>query len=373
MTAVEPSDPRTGRFELFVACAPGLERMLESELRELELEVLGAEAGGVTVRVDARGLARLHLHVGLALDAWILVGRFEARRFDKFEKRVRRVPWSDLLPRGAAVRAVAHSRSSRLYHTGAITQRLEAFISAPEGGESTVEVRARFDHDVCTLSIVSTGAPLTQRGYRLESSKAPLREDLARAVLRRARWPERGGALVDPMCGSGTLVIEAALLAERRAPGLLRSFACERFPFVDPAAFEAARAAAEADITKAAAPILGADRDDGAVSIARRNAARAEVGVELERAPLSGVARRVGALGGGLVVCNPPHGGRISSDRDLRPLHQALGRELKALGASWSLALVVTDPQLARQTGLPMTAQLVTDHGGRKIHVFTSA
>jgi putative N6-adenine-specific DNA methylase len=304
------------------------------------------------------------------------VGRFAARRFDQFEKHVRRVPWSELLPAGAGVRASAHCRRSRLYHTGAIAQRLVAFIDAPAEGDPVVEVRVRFDRDVCTLSLVTTGAPLTQRGYRLEASKAPLREDLARALLRLAGWPGIGGALVDPMCGAGTLLIEGALLAEGRAPGLGRRFACETFPFVDAAAFAEARGAAEAATQPAAGRIIGGDRDDGAVGVARRNAARAAVTVEVDRAPLSSLSRRVEALGhsagGGLVATNPPHGGRVSARRDLRPLHQALGREVRALGDGWRLALVVTDPQLARLTGLRMTQRLVTDHGGRKIHLLTS-
>lgn len=378
MPTREVPDPRRGRFELFVASAPGLEPLLEAELRALAVSVRSVEPGGVTVETDSTGLARLHLRAGLALDAWLHVGRFIARRFDQFEKHVRRLPWRDLLPAGASVRAVAHARRSRLYHTGALTERLEAFIEAAPSGTPTIEVRARLDRDVCTISLVTSGAPLSQRGYRTESGKAPLREDLARALLRLAGWPERGGLLFDPMCGSGTLLIEGALLAAGRAPGLGRAFVAEQLPFVNADAFAAARAEAldgsPAPVGELGPVCVGSDRDAGAVAAAQRNAARAGVEIHAQRAAVSGAARRIAELGarGGLVVCNPPYGRRISAQRDLRALYQTLGREVRALGPSWTFALVLADPRLAHQTGLPLEPRLVTDHGGRKIHLFTA-
>lgn len=368
-------DPRTGSLRGFAACAPGLEQLARDELIALGLADLVAEPGGVGFQASAEQLATLLTGAGLLLDVWVHVARFEAHRFDQLERQTRRVPWRDLLPRGRALEITARSRKSRLYHTTAISQRLAGFIDAPSASETEqppLHLRARLDHDVCTLSLVVTGAPLTKRGYRLETSKAPLREDLARALLRLAGWPERPGALVDPMCGSGTLLIEGALLATGRPPGLDRSFDAEALPFVGTEPFDRARETGRAATEPLTRPIAGGDRDGGAVKTALRNADRAGFSIDLEQGPLSRTSSRFSQWAVGLWVSNPPHGDRVSRGRDLRALHQTIGREYLRLPPSWRLALAVTDVRLARATGVALEPRLMTDHGGRKLYLVTS-
>jgi len=368
-------DPRRGELAAFVACAPGLEALVADELGTLGVTRRVPEPGGVEVRTHGSGLARLLLGCGLGLDAWVHVARFEARHFRQLERAVRSVPWADLLPPNPALRITVRSRHSKLFHTEAVRERLARFIEAPGGGEAAVELRARLSNDVCTLSLGAAGAPLHRRGYRLETSKAPLREDLARALLVLAGWPARPGALVDPMCGSGTLLIEGALLAARRAPGLGREFASEAFPFLDPAVFAEQRArAAEAAAPpgRSERPVLGSDRDAGAVAAARRNAARADVAVEFAGAALSGAPFLAHPPVAGLWASNPPHGRRVSAGRDLLPLMQTIGRRFRELPGSWRLALAVADRRAAEASGVPLVPRRVTDHGGRKIHLLTS-
>jgi putative N6-adenine-specific DNA methylase len=370
-------DPRRPPLHAFAASAPGLEDLLASEVRALGGRDVAPEPGGVAFVADAASLASIHVGVGLALDVWVHVARFSAPHFARLEREAQRIPWRDLLPPRANATVRATCRRSRLYHSGAVVERVlgavRGAVGAPDDTTPSIEVRVRVVKDVATVSIGTAGAPLTQRGYRRETSKAPLREDLARAALVLAGWPERDGPLVDPMCGSGTLLVEGALLAGRRAPGLDRAFAAERLPFLDAEAFARARAQAAAQIRPLEGRVRGSDRDAGAVEIARRNAARAGFDLEIERAPLSAAPALVDPPPAGLWCSNPPHGGRVSRGRDLRPLYQTLGVRFRELPPGWRLALVVADLRLARATGVPLSPRLTTDHGGRKIHLLTSA
>ncbi len=210
------------------------------------------------------------------------------------------------------------------------------------------------------VSIDTSGAPLHRRGYRTTSGPAPLREDLARALVIASGW-DRRAPLVDPMCGVGTIPIEAALLAGRRPPNAGRAFAFERTPLLDPPSWAAVRAAAEARATSIPT-ILGRDRDAAAIEASRANAARAGVDPRFEVGPLSapfGLDAPAGA-----VVTHPPFGHRMDGDRDLAPLYRALGA---AVPAGWSLALLCPDRALARRADPRVAAAFTTDAGGLKV------
>jgi len=357
--------------------------MVRVELQKLGAQLGPAVPGGVTFSADSSTLARIHVEAGLVLDLWVHVARFAARTFEQLERRVTRMPWVDLLPAEAPIVVTVHSRRSRLYHSGAIRERLERFIGAPTGsGPEAIEVRARLERDHATLSIVTTGEPLNRRGYRLEAGKAPLREDIARALLIQAGWPNAHDRLIDPMCGSGTLLIEGALLACDRAPGLNRAFAGERLPFLGAEPFERARTEARQRIRlEEASRILGGDRDHGAVEAAKRNAARAGVAVSIEPGALASIPDRVSAAvivprgaaprAAGLWASNPPFGQRVSGGRDLRPLYQTIGRALAQLGPEWHLALAARSVGLARTTGISFHDATAVSVGGKTIHLLS--
>ncbi len=207
----------------------------------------------------------------------------------------------------------------------------------------------RIVRDVVTIRADATGEHLHRRGYRLQTGRAPLRETLAAGVLRLAGWdPET--PLVDPLCGSGTFVIEAALRACRRAPGDHRAFAFQSWPGYDADAWMRLRAQALAAIRPAPAPLVGADRDSGAVLAARANAERAGIAASVEFVERS-VSESLPPEGGriGLLVSNPPWGRRVGDAGALRDLYARLGQVARRRFPGWTLAIVSPEASLVRQ------------------------
>lgn len=391
-----------GPWDLFVVTAPGLEEITGAELSALGLPPLGVEPGGLRLQGDAATLWHLNLHLRTASRVLVRVAEFRAVGFQELEKRGRKVPWAEFLPPGtdpAAVEFEVTCRKSRLYHSGAVEARLrEAMVeglrgrrrgasggtasggaasagkgsSAPPGARPTPRFVVRLLRNRLTLSADASGEHLHRRGYREAVGKAPLRETLAAALLLAAGW--RGECpLLDPFCGSGTLPIEAALLAGGMAPGRHRRFAFEGWPRVDPEVGTSARAAAVSDVeaspgsgisTDAAAPLIrGADRDAGAIRAARENAARAGVSerVEFVQAALSEASFPAPP---GLLVTNPPYGHRVGEVATLRNLYARLGDRLRGDWSGGELVLLSADRALTAQLGLETRVLFRTRNGG---------
>jgi putative N6-adenine-specific DNA methylase len=372
-------------LEMFAACAPGLEGMLRAELVQLGVAHPVPTAGGIAFAGGLRDLYRTNLESGLATHVLLRVARFPSRHVAHLRKRAAAVPWGEVLAVGQPFVVRATSRQSKLYHTGAVAERVALAIAetsgavpAPAADDTAVEVVVRVLADMVTISVDTSGAPLHRRGYRLATGKAPLREDLARALLLTAPW-DPATPLVDPMAGAGTIPIEAALLARRLAPGRLRGFAFQRLSLHDPALLAEVIAAAEARaLPRAPAPIFGSDRDAGAVAAAVANAARAGVraDVELTCAPLRGAPVLCGtppAAARGAVVTNPPFGRRVGDAQRLRNLYQALGHAVRRLPPEWRIALCAADRRLALRTGLPLRSAFLTTHGGIRVRALCAA
>lgn len=366
---------------MFVACAPGLEPLLVDELRSLALDVERALPGGVELVGDADVLARVLLGCGLGLRVLVRVANFTAREFAKLERELDRVDWSRWIAAGSRVEVRATARRARLHHTGALAERVEQAIARALGDgegderEATL-VYLRNDHDRVELSIDACGAALHKRGWRHEPGKAPLREDIARALLRLVGF-EAGAALLDPVAGSGTLVIEAATIVAGLAPGQGREFACMRWPGFDGECFARARARM-ADRPALSGPLHGRDRNAGAVAIAQANAARAGVAglVQFEarslgdrQVPLE-LRSNVGRL---VLVGNPPWGQRVGDIGRLRNLYASFGNLARSLARERpvEIGLVTPDRMLAGATGLGLEARVWTDQGGTRIGLFT--
>lgn len=365
-------------YRVFASCAPGLEPVLATEITTVGGTEAQELAGGVAFSASGPVLHRAHLELGVASHVRVRVATFRARAFGELVKRAGAVDWRSWIDPGQPLGFRATSRRSRLYHTKAIVERVRTAVTdalgatPPEGGDSDPTLVARFEHDECTLSLDTTGAPLHRRGYRLATAKAPLREDLARALVALSRW-EAGGPLFDPFCGSGTIAIEAALVARRIAPGRGRSFALERTPLFDAATWDRVCAEAEARaLASCPVPIVASDRDAGAVRAAGDNAERAGVRSDLriERAALSDAPFTQGPLPEhGALLTNPPHGGRVGKAPRLGPLYQTLGRLLAERPASFRVALLVADRRLALRTGLPLETAALTDQGGHRVRI----
>jgi putative N6-adenine-specific DNA methylase len=248
---------------------------------------------------------------------------------------------------------------------------------APEVQKGKVEplaaqlVVVRLVHDHCTISLDSSGDLLHRRGYRLATAKAPLRETLAAGMLLAAGWDGKA-ALLDPFCGSGTIAIEAALMARGIAPGSKRSFAFMSWPGFDQGLWnrlveENDRQVQDRMRQKEQPWIAASDRDAGAIELARANAQRAGVAAAIEFS-----CRAISAIepqGVGWVVTNPPYGLRVSANKDLRNLYAQLGKMLKAKCPGWRLAILCSEMPMLGQIGMPLDTSLGLVNGGISVRL----
>ena len=380
-TRISPTETDADRLDLFAVAAPGLEPLVESELRALGIEGLRADAGGVAFTGGREAMYRANLHLRTASRVIARVAEFSARGFPELVAHARREPWERYLDprRPVLLRVTCHK--SRLYHSDAVRERVAkaianrlgiARIEEAEGSEDRESrgqlVIVRMAHDVCLLSADTSGELLHRRGYREAMAKAPIRETLAAALLLVADWPV-DAAMLDPFCGSGTIAIEAALLARRIAPGLRRRFAFMDWPDFDESLWRRVRDEAErATRPRAPAPIQGSDRDAGAIEAARANAARAGVATDItfDRRALSAIEPPSER---GWMCTNPPYGVRVSERAQLRNLYAQLGNVLRAKFRGWTLAMYSADARLERAMRLTLRPALRTVNGGIPVRV----
>ena len=373
---------------MFAICAPGLEDVLESEMRSLGLEVGKRDIGGVAFSGGSSVLYRANLWLRTATRVIARVGEFHARLFDELERHARKLAWSRFIDGGQPVRLRVSTSKSRLYHTGAVAQRIAEAMEkstgiAPtvaSGGDDDEEsgetplVIVRLFRDQCTVSIDTSGALLHRRGYRLATAKAPLRETLGAALLLASGW-EPGTPLIDPLCGAGTIPIEAALMARRIPPGLERTFAFMRWPgFHEPTWKKVVDEARAQMLPAAPAPILGSDRDAGAIVASRENAERAGVTADIVFAEK--VISRItppDSAGVGAIVTNPPYGVRVGDRDALRNLYAQLGTIARERFPGWKLTVLSADPRLDSQIGGTMETVLTTKNGGIAVRAMRSA
>jgi putative N6-adenine-specific DNA methylase len=374
------------RYSIFAVSAPGLESLVFAELAELGIQG-EVEAGGVAWEGDLTSLCRANLELRVASRVLVRVAEFRARTFYELERHAKRIPWERYVSAERAVRVRATCHKSRLYHEGAVEERLMTAIAqrtgataAATGGEEDSEglneqlFIVRFLHDRAVVSADSSGALLHLRGYRQAVAKAPLRETLAAALLRASGW-HPSAPLLDPMCGAGTIAIEAALLARHIPPGLAsdelvaRRYAMQEWPEFDDRLWTGVVDRAREGILAAApAPIHGSDRDAGAVEAARANARRAGVVADTEFVlkPLSAVHPPAGR---GWLVTNPPYGLRLGESEGLRDLYASLGHLARRELPGWTLALLSADRRLEGQVGVRWTEALRTRNGGIPVRV----
>lgn len=378
-------------LSLFAVAPPGLESVVAAELVELGLSPCKAVPGGVEFTGDVAALCRANLHLRCAHRILWRLGAFSASKLPELRHKTALLPWALVATPGARVRLRVTCHASRIYHSGAAAERIMQGIGEALGGAvekaapsaddedadaAELVVVARIVKNEVTLSVDSSGEHLHRRGYRQRVCKAPLRETLAACCLRLCGWPPASAdaAFLDPMCGSGTLVIEAALAAAHMAPGLSRSFACERWPTFAGATLARAKQQARALVRSPAMVFCGSDRDVGAVAAATENAERAGVSafVRFEHRAIS-AARPSGPHG--LLLTNPPYGARLGEVMRLRDLYASLGNVYRRYFPTWRLAFLASSPQLvhAVQTSGVTVAPLgpILDNGGLKVRLYS--
>lgn len=386
--------PKPAFDSLFAVTAPGLANLCATEVGKCGLlDRTGAaapETGGVAFSGDRRRLYRANLHLRTASRVLLRLGSFRAENFEHLRTRAALLAWELYLKPGQPVDVRVTCHKSRLYHSGAVAERVLAAIGdrlgqAPalqktddeDEAQNAQRIVVRLWHDVCTVSIDSSGALLHRRGYRLATAKAPLRETLAAALLMVTGWPAAVEAppLLDPFCGSGTIAIEAALMACQIAPGRARRFAFMDWPDFDSALWgqmldEADEVARNRCAAVAGRPMLQAsDRDRGAVAAAQANAERAGIADQIEFS-----CRAFSAIDPprepGFVVTNPPYGRRVRGGPDLRNLYAQLGRVLRERCPGLQAAILCSDRMLLGQTGLQLDTSVSFVNGG--IHVIAA-
>lgn len=375
----------------FVATAPGLEPLAAAELDALGIREIHPEPGGIAVRASLPDIWRMNLHLRTASRVLVRVGEFAATAFWQLEKRAAKLPWERFLAPGAAVEIRATCQKSRLYHQQGVAERVRDAADRAVGGLGAADVASteededgqksgiqrifvRIVQDHVLVSVCASGDLLHRRGWRQALSRAPLRETLAAALLQAAGW-SGDRPLLDPLCGSGTLPIEAALLARRLAPGLGRAFAFTGWPDFDPAAWEALRdRAREAALPRCPVPLRGSDRDADALSAARSNAARAGVTDDIAwvQADLQALRPPEG-WGPGLLVANPPYGRRLEGPRWVGATWGLLGRVCRERLPAWGVAVLSPDRRLDAALALPVRQALHTRNGGIPIRYLVSS
>ena len=382
----------TARLDAFAVAAPGLAPLVAAELDALGIAHEPATADGVAFAADWRALAVANLWLRTPTRILVRLASFRATSFRELEQHGRRVDWARVIAPGQPVAIRVTCRKSRLWHSDAVAERVHAAIAhgfgvavpladAPrdddDGGDSGADAALAADvqplivrvaHDVVTISADASGLPLHKRGWRTALARAPMRETLAAACLLATGWGEGTPVpFLDPLCGAGTLPIEAALLAAGRAPGRWRRFAWETWRDAPPSLLSRVIRETGADGRDTLdVAITGADRDPGAVRMARENAERAGVEglVTFHERALHDTPPPTAA---GLWVSNAPWGRRVGGGASLDGLFAGIGAMARGAHRDWRIALLLAEDAHVRALGVPVTPVLRTRSGGIRV------
>jgi putative N6-adenine-specific DNA methylase len=359
-------------FEIFLAALPGLEPALLAEVRGKGFKIPKAVPGGVVIRGGWPEVWRANLWIRGAGRVLARIDTFKVQHLAQLDGRARHVPWGDVLRPDVPFRVEASCSASRIYHSGAAAERIVTSIretlGAPHSEEDGVTVRVRIESDICTISVDTSGELLHKRGYKEAVNRAPMRETMASLFLQQCGF-DGTEPVVDPMCGSGTFVIEAAEIACRLNPGRFRHFDFERLATFDAEAWQLMREVKSRRTPTAR--FYGSDRDAGAIVMSLANAERAGVAecTEFRQATISDLAVPAGPPG--LVIVNPPYGTRIGDRQKLSALYRALGQVLMSRFTGWRVGLIASESSLAHATGLPfLPTDAPVPHGGLRVSLF---
>jgi 23S rRNA G2445 N2-methylase RlmL len=360
-------------LKLFAITTPGFELLCARELEEIGMSCVKPVTGGVDFEGGLKELYQANLRLRTASRVLVRIGQFKCRDFPALYKKTLQLPWGSFIRSGTPLEVRSSSHSSRLLHTDRISDTIEAAVHHSLGkpdpctDKPRQAILARIDKDHCLLSVDSSGELLHRRGYREKSIAAPLRETLAAGILQVLEWHGEI-PLLDPMCGSGTFPIEAALLAGKRAPGSHRRFAFMHWPHFREGLWNSLLASAALEVQPVQVSIHASDIDPRAVEATSHNTAKAGVTEDIEIGQAS-LTQLVPPAGRGLILCNPPYGKRLEGDQNLERLYREMGDIFRRNFRGWSLALVCP-ATLAGKTGLPLKKMVGFTNGGIKIYLF---
>ncbi len=335
------------KLRLMATCAFGLEAVVKRELAVLGHADAASENGRLSFAGSADDLARCNVRLRCADRVFMVQAESTATDYDAYYDMIRALAWEDMLPEDARVLVTARSKSSPL---SGVPRAQSVAKKAILDAMRRRYLRDRFDEtgpqyhvdiiiegERLLVCLDSSGPGLHKRGYRGGAGNAPLRETLAAALVLLSRW-KPGNALADPLCGSGTIAIEAALIGRNIAPGLNRDFAGESWPFLPASAWNKARDEARSLINADRLGIYAADRDRRAFDFARENASRAGVAdaITFEKKELKDFSSKEKQ---GWLITNPPYGERLGDEKEVQDIYRELGRAASRLD-SWSLYIL---------------------------------
>lgn len=372
-------------MKFFIVSTPGFENLTLSEIHAQGIYKTipdARDSESLELEGEMKELYCANLFLRTATRVLVRMGTFYSSTFSELRKKAGRLPWEIYIPPDHAVALRVTCHHSRLYHSDAVAERILAVIS-DRLGQRVKYVRyteqeespppqlivVRMSDDQCTISMDSSGAALHRRGYRQALAKAPLRETLAAGMILASGW-DGGSPFLDPFCGSGTLPIEAALIASNTPPGRHRRFAFMDWPGFDSALWENLLVEADAKITNALPIIQASDRDAGAIQMAKDNARRAGVANHIQFTCQSFSAINP-PQEQGWIVTNPPYGVRISSGKDLRNLYSHLGDVLRQKCPDWIFSILCSDDFLMGHTHLPVEQRMSFANGGLRVTMST--
>ena len=349
------------KIEWIAPCHFGLESVLKREVEQLGYEIVQVEDGRVTFRGGAEAVCRANIFLRTAERVLMKVGSFQAKTFDELFEKTKELPWENYIPKdGKFWVAKAASVKSKLFSPSdiqsimkkAMVERLKScyHISWFEESGASYPVRVFLMKDIVTVGIDTSGVSLHKRGYRQLSSKAPITETLAAALIMLTPW-KKDRILVDPFCGSGTFPIEAAMMAANIAPGMNRSFTAEAWTNLIPKKlwYDGINEANDLIDDEIETDIQGYDVDGSVIKIARRNAR--EAGVDhLIHFQERDVSKLNHPKKYGFIITNPPYGERLEEKKDLPALYRAFGESYQRLD-SWSAYMITSYEEAERYFG----------------------
>ena len=345
-------------FKLCVPCLLGLEGPISDELRRLDMANVTAENGRVYFTGDENAVASANINLRIGERVLVELGRFKAETFEELFQGVKAIRWEDIIPRDGAFPVKGYSLNSKLFSVSdcqkiikkAIVERLKSVYGIewfPETAES-YQVQFSIMKDNVSICLDTSGEGLHKRGYRPAHNAAPLKETMAAAMVKLSRYRGKDD-FADPFCGSGTIPIEAALIARNIAPGINRSFSAMNWRIFDRRIWAQARDAARDREFHGNYNIVGSDIDPKAIAIARENAERAGVAdvIRFEVADAAAFDRRTER---GVIVTNPPYGERIMEKEQAEQLYRSFGEAYRKT-ANWQLYLLSSHTEFERCFG----------------------
>lgn len=346
------------KLQLVATCLFGLEHLLGEEIEALGYERISTIDGRVTFLGDEQAVALSNIFLRYAERVFIKVGSFRAETFDQLFEGTKALPWPDFIGKNDMFPVKGHSIKSRLFSipdcqaivkravVASMTERHGIKLFAEEGVKYQIEFFIL--NDECTLMIDTSGTALHKRGYRKEANAAPIRETLACAIAATSR-PRENVLLWDPMCGSGTIAIEAAMLMKNIAPGKNRHFAAEEFPFIKRSIWQDAREEAIEGEEDNDFQVYASDIDPECVALAEKNAKKAGVSSAIKVFRMD--ARKISAPGRrATIVTNPPYGERMGSERQVEALYREIGEHFRSL-SPWQVYIITSHPAFERFYG----------------------